>query len=530
MRGKELESKVEIGDFRIEGRLGAGGMGIVYRARQLSLDRVVALKVLGCALSEDGHIARFRRAALAAARLIHPGIARIYYIGQDHELCYMAMELVEGLSLQEVISRLIRTQDARASIDAIACSTMRGQQGHPLRFDEPTGVDNDLATCEEGEPVLPPLAPDTALLIATREHIRRSCEIVRDATRALEYAHQQGVTHRDIKPGNLMLDRQGRVHIIDFGIARFFEDATITQTGQLVGTPLYMSPEQVLGRFDVDHRTDVYSLGVVLHELLTLTPPFLAPTREELLRLIATKNPRPVQWANPGIPEALANIVHRAIAKDRDERYACAADLAEDLERFLGGKPVLAPPYRYRVDEREIAAQRPAWVVTVAALFIGLAIISMAVGGYLLVLFVLAGAAEGNGEGAAVGAIGAAVGLLPLGIGIVMYMTGHGLLACRRWARRVVTACALLAIPGALASAIWAAVVVFEGPYQRGPDLIFGATVVGFLLLVGGACVALIRQLFRPQTQDWFDFAERLRSRRQTSPRAVRGRKGMPRR
>src|SRR5262249_37743637 len=152
-------------------------------------------------------------------------------------------------------------------------------------------------------------------------------------------------------------------YIIDFGLARFFEDATVTQTGALLGTPLYMSPEQVTGRIALDHRTDIYSLGLVLYELLMLRRPILAPTREGLLRQIVTKALRPISWINHAIPQGLESVTHKATAKDPDERYDSALLFAEDLQKVLDGKKVGADPYRYKFDEREIIAERPTEVV-----------------------------------------------------------------------------------------------------------------------------------------------------------------------
>src|SRR5262249_7315876 len=146
-------------------------------------------------------------------------------------------------------------------------------------------------------------------------------------------------------------------------LARFYEDQTITYTGQLVGTPLYMSPEQIIGQRQLDGRTDVYSLGMVLHELLTLEPPITAPNRESLFRQIVTRPLPPLHWANRAVSENLSAVVHRALSKDPDERYATMADFAADLERVLAGKAVTAPPYRYRLDESEINARRPGAVL-----------------------------------------------------------------------------------------------------------------------------------------------------------------------
>jgi serine/threonine protein kinase len=271
MSEKDLETDVQIGDFRILRRLGAGGMGVVYQARQVSLDRLVALKVLGSRLTRPQDITRFRREAQAAAKLHHPGIAGIYFIGQDDKLCYMAMEYIDGLALSDLIDRLRQARHPQPSLDACVRETTTEQRVGAIRFDDP-GVTVEHEPAPAGHQ-LTSLTPEVAGVIAAPAHIRRCCEVIREAALALGYAHGQGVVHRDIKPGNLMLDRQGQVHVIDFGVARFFEDATVTQTGQLVGTPMYMSPEQVTGRLAADRRSDLYALGLVLYELLTLRPP-----------------------------------------------------------------------------------------------------------------------------------------------------------------------------------------------------------------------------------------------------------------
>ncbi len=372
----QLEAGVRIGDFEIEKRLGAGGMGIVYQARQVSLGRRVALKVLGSALKNANDLTRFQREAHAAARLKHANIAAIYFIGQDGEVCYHVMEFVDGIPLQRVIERLVDAKVAQSSPDTVVSVDLNPQHEAPaVRFDQPTA--DDAFAPSAGLPTMdetrsPVATSGTSLSPAAKktrsgaEYVRRCCEIVRDAARALAYAHGEGVVHRDIKPENLMLDQQGQVRIIDFGLARFFDDVSVTQTGQLVGTPLYMSPEQVTGRVKVDHRTDIYSLGLVLYELLTLRRPFDITSREGLLQNIVTKALPPLRARNSALPKALEAVVHMATLKDPEERYQSAAELADELDRFLNGQPVLAPPYRYRLDLQEIVARRPGAVVLAA--------------------------------------------------------------------------------------------------------------------------------------------------------------------
>jgi serine/threonine protein kinase len=339
----------------------------------VSLDRRVALKVLGPALSPATDLVRFQREARAVARLQHPGIAAIHFIGQDAEVCYHVMELVDGIPLQRIIERLIDAYEVQPSPDSVVAAELTIQQrALAVRFDQPTtevASDQAVGLPTAGETPLPTERSEGSLSAAAKEtrrgaeYVRRCCEIVRDAARALDYAHGEGVVHRDIKPENLMLDRSGHVRIIDFGLARFFDDVSVTHTGQLVGTPLYMSPEQVTGRIKVDHRTDVYSLGLVLYELLTLRRPFDGTSLEGLLRSIVTKALPPLGGRNSALPKPLEAVVHQATQKDPEERYQTAAEFADDLDRFLEGKPVSASPYRYRMDLQEIVARRPGAVV-----------------------------------------------------------------------------------------------------------------------------------------------------------------------
>jgi serine/threonine protein kinase len=544
LSGSSLEEGVQIGDFRIERRLGAGGMGIVYQARQLSLNRLVALKVLGQALTRDTDVTRFQREAQAAARLRHPAIAQVYFIGQDRHLCYLAMELIEGISLRRVLDRLgtITTHDT--GLDSVVHEDLSAQpEAQPVRFDEPTighePAPNSDATIarenvpprEEPNPYLSPLARE---LRTSSVHVRRCCEVARDAAKALAHAHEQGVVHRDIKPDNLLLDRQGQVHLIDFGVARFFDDQSVTYTGQLVGTPLYMSPEQVTGRGVIDARTDIYSLGLVLYELLTLRTSVEATNRENLLRTIVTKPLVPVSWRNSAVPPDLERIVHRATQKDPDERYASAAQFAVDLELFLAGKPVSAPPYRFRLDEREITAARPGGVVLAAfiflmvSVFLFVAIESVALMmGFMMMNEIMIGATMFAIQSAV------ATGILVTGV-----LVGRGVLAGRDWARWTgVVLAALLCLAslalvaglsaGAIGAASAGSSLDKEFGIENGPDgqpnpnnppfsarnMVFGMLAMyalpGFMgLLLGGT--ALWSLLSRP-TGAWFRFARQTR-------------------
>ena len=435
--GHALEAGVQVGDFRIERRLGAGGMGIVYQARQISLNRLVALKVLGQALTRSTDVTRFQREAQAAARLRHPAIAQVYYIGQDKHLCYLAMELIDGVSLRRALDRLSTTQANDSSLDSIVKSDLLEEPtAAAVRFDLPTEVTPPVgdgkSAAAESKPAPdtnPYLSPQARELRTSKTYIRRVCELIKGAAQALAHAHEQGVVHRDIKPDNLLLDRGGKVHVIDFGVARFFEDQAVTYTGQLVGTPLYMSPEQVTGRGAIDSRTDIYSLGLVLYELLTLKPPIEATNRENLLRTIVTKPLAPVAWRNQAVPEELARIVHRATQKDPDQRYATAQQLADDLDRFLAAKPVEAPPYHFRLDEREITAARPGGVVLAAFIFF---LVAFFIAIFITATALMMGLMVMDTEGIVMGAMLTTFAVVILAAGLAV---GYGLLSAHQWAR-----------------------------------------------------------------------------------------------
>jgi serine/threonine protein kinase len=490
----DLEASVRIGDFIIERRIGAGGMGIVYRACQVSLDRTVALKVLGTALSREPDIARFRREAQAVARLNHPGIANVYFIGQDGQVCYLAMEFIDGMSLRKVIDQLAVTKDPHVTIEATVRRMADDVADAPVvRFDQTTMTYVPSPTPDELRAEDDWLSREASQLIGSREYVNNCCKIVRDAAMALEHAHGRGVVHRDIKPENLMIDRQLHVHIVDFGIARFFEDMSVTHTGQLVGTPMYMSPEQVTGRLDVDHRTDIYSLGLVLYELLTLRRPIRSPTREGILRQIVTKSLAPVSAGNRAIPRDLEAVVHTAAARDPDDRYLTAADFASDLDRFLDAKIVLAVPYRYKFDDREIVAARPPEVM-----FAGFWL-------FFASLYALLTGTEGMWNGisrsglAGVAWVYVSTSLL----GVLYYFVGRGLLGGRSWSRWAGIACAVLNIW------LFSTYIFLLTKGLRKLTESFMLSLFVAIILCWGAMIAI---LVRRQTRAWFQLTERLRA------------------
>jgi serine/threonine protein kinase/Flp pilus assembly protein TadD len=319
----------QLGDFRIVREIGHGGMGVVYEAEQISLQRRVALKVLPfAAVLDSKQLARFKNEALAAAQLDHPHIVDVLGVGCDRGTHFYAMRFIDGRTLADVIEGLRQKREE--------C----GREGEGEKGSRKNATSSTIPIAHS--PTLP-LASSPARPLSPSAFCRRAAALIADAAEALHHAHEQGVIHRDIKPSNLMLDQQGKVWITDFGLARIETGVTLTMTGDLLGTLRYMSPEQALAkRITIDHRSDIYSLGATLYELLTLEPVFGGQDRAEILRQIAFDDARPPRKLNKAIPGELETIVLKSIEKNPDDRYHSAQDLADDLRRFLEDQPIRA--------------------------------------------------------------------------------------------------------------------------------------------------------------------------------------------
>ncbi len=314
----------QLGDFAIIREVGRGGMGVVFEALEVALQRRVALKVLPVVATLDvRHLDRFRLETQLVARMNHPNILPIYSVGHDSGISYFAMPLVQGRNLAEIIQEIARPR--------------------------PIGTDRDMTVLgpapRTGEPE-GGLRPGWLTILATDparsgEFWRAVAALGAQVAGALAHSHGLGILHRDIKPANLMFTENGHLWLTDFGLARFQDDNDLTRPGDLIGTIRYMSPEQAAGRRDlIDGRTDVYSLGMTLHELLTRRPAFPGSEGQALIQKMATEDPPPLRTLNPAIPVDLETIVIRATARWPTDRYLSAAALGEDLQRFAAGQAI----------------------------------------------------------------------------------------------------------------------------------------------------------------------------------------------
>ena len=349
-----------VGPYRPLKELGRGGQAVVYLAEDMRLHRPVALKILkGLGPLSETVVRRFRREAEVASRLDHPGICAVYDAGVKKGVPYIAMRYVEGTSLSD------RIREARKQITS---SSRARQIGLPV---------------ENGAESARSLRSSGSRRSSTRTEIDRILLVMEKAACALHVAHEAGIVHRDIKPGNIMVTPSGEAVLLDFGMAGDEDGGlvSLTQTGDMLGTPAYMSPEQLMARrIRLDRRTDVYSLGVTLFECLTLQRPFKAATREALYQAIQYKPPLSARKLNPRLPVDLEVVLETALEKDRDRRYQTALDLAEDLRRVRDSEPIQARPVGTVVRAARWAKRRPAHAALLAVVMLGLPLLTGLVG------------------------------------------------------------------------------------------------------------------------------------------------------
>jgi len=319
-----LQIGTELGEFEVIREIGRGGMGRVYLARQKSLGRTVALKVI----SHLGGVSpttrqRFLREAQALASLSHPNIVPVFGAGETEDALYIAMEFVDGLSLADLLE-VVRHRPSHQTATEAWQLTLAAERG-------------SAGTAERAE-----ISDSGARRLDTR-YVRTCCQMAASVARALHVAHEKGVVHRDVKPFNIIVDRVGTPRLLDFGLASVETQPHVTVSGEFFGTPHYVAPEQARGEHDrIDRRADVYSLGATLYECLTLATPFSGKSTPEILSQVVKGEPQRVRKLNPSLPKDLETIVGKAMESASAARYATAADFADDLDRFLDGRPVLA--------------------------------------------------------------------------------------------------------------------------------------------------------------------------------------------
>lgn len=338
---------LSLGDFELLRQIGRGGMGIVYEAWQKSQNRRLALKVLngGLGLTHRA-VERFRREAEAAARLHHTNIVPVYTTGVVDDTYFYAMELVDGPSLDQVLARL-RSGPHQEPPPPGASAPDRSNGTPPPGPAETVAYQRERsAPLSDDTGPLPAWSPTSSSALDSGSggpYFDTVARMAAEVAEALDYAHRSAIVHRDIKPSNLLLSPDGRVSLNDFGLARVLEQPGMTMTGEFVGTPMYMSPEQIAaGRAPLDHRTDVYSLGATLYELLTLRPPFSGERRDQVIAQIHHKEPRPPRRINTRVPVDLETICLKALEKDPVRRYQTAGAMAEDLRRYVNRYAVAA--------------------------------------------------------------------------------------------------------------------------------------------------------------------------------------------
>ena len=340
------EDAPSLGEYRLLGELGRGGMGIVYRAVKPGLDREVALKMLPPHISRfPERVERFRREAFLGARLSHPGIVRILDVCQHEESWFVVMELVEGPSLEALLQALRSAGTRRITRTHL---DLLGATDVAARF----GAD-----------------------AVRQSYVHHCAALIFEVARALAAAHAAGVLHRDLKPGNILLDPDNKPRITDFGLATQLDESSDRTTRMGLGTPLYMAPESFARQGQPRASQDVYSLGVVLYELLTLSPPFCGGSIPEVSAAVQTARVIPPSRQNPAVDPELEIIVMKSMERDPAMRYASAAEMAEDLEHRLQGRRIsTVSPTRLAFLERRERLWR-FWAIALAVLSVVLVLV-----------------------------------------------------------------------------------------------------------------------------------------------------------
>lgn len=340
----------QLGEFRILREIGRGGMGVVYEAIQETLDRRVALKVLPARIGRSQVLeARFRREAQAAAGLHHSNIIPLFSVGEAEGVLYYAMQFIQGKPLDAVLTEIRQLRSSRSGDAVVGDRTVAfSEASHALLNESYGGKTSDRSVSPPPNPSSGPAASTSLDLTSPAglsQYFRNVAQVGIQVASALEYAHSRGIVHRDIKPANLMLDAQGVVWVMDFGLAKAEGAEDLTHSGDVLGTVRYMGPEQFAGQADA--RTDVYALGLTLYEMVTLRPAFNEVLRHQLIDKIQRKDPPRPTLLEPRIPRDLETILLRATAKDPRDRYSSARLLQDDLAAFLSDRPIAARRMSY---------------------------------------------------------------------------------------------------------------------------------------------------------------------------------------
>lgn len=349
-----LGSLKQIGGYQIIRELGRGGMGVVFEAVHETLGRRVAIKVMPTPLVDgEKHVARFRQEARSAAKLHHTNIVGVFGVGESDGVYYYVMDFVDGQALSEVIKKFCNTAPAdtgkvidetivASKFDLERLAGAKTVASNPINLPIENSPAADLAdfsvinsSSDESQPIL--IQPNAN----TPEYFRWAAKIGASAADALAYAHASKILHRDIKPSNMVLDKKGVIWITDFGLAKDgANDVDLTATGTVLGTPQYMAPESLEGRYDV--RSETYCLGLTLHELVTLQPAFASGTPAEVIAAIATQTPTAPRKINSRIPIDLSTIIRKAVSREPDHRYPTAEAMRYDLLAFIEDRPISA--------------------------------------------------------------------------------------------------------------------------------------------------------------------------------------------